>query len=300
MPHDALPLAAVGDLADVVAPLLTVAVGLAYVRRCATLAARGRPVPGWRQLCFAGGLVLLIVADVPPLSTYAEELIVAHMGQHLLIGDLSALLIVLGLTGPVLQPILAVRGLGWLRGLGNPLVAFPLWIVNLYLWHLGALYQGVLTSPALHLLQHSAFFGFGIAMWMPIVGPLPKPSWFGDWAMLIYIIAVRFAGAALANVFIWSGSVLYPDYGPGEAKHGIGALTDQGAAGNLMMIETGAVTLALFTWLFLRAASRSVEKQELLELAQERGVALDEARAARAVASGQGRRLRERLLSDEP
>ena len=35
-----------------------------------------------------------------------------------------------------------------------------------------------------------------------------------------------------------------------------------------MMIETGVVTLALFTWLFFRAANRSTEKQELLDLAQ--------------------------------
>jgi cytochrome c oxidase assembly factor CtaG len=294
-----VPLAVVGDLVEVLAPLLTLAIGVAYARRCATLAHRSRPVAGWRQLCFAGGLVILIAADVPPLSTVAGELVVAHMAQHLMIGDLAALLIVLGLTGPVMQPVLAVRGLGWLRVLGNPLVAFPLWVANLYLWHLAALYQGVLDHPALHFLQHAGFLGFGIAMWMPLVGPLPRPSWFGDAAMLIYIVAVRFAGAVLANVLIWSGSVLYPDYAAGEAKWSISPLADQGAAGNLMMIETGAVTLALFAWLFLRAASRSVEKQELLDLARERGVRLDEARAARAVAAGQGSRLRKRLLGNE-
>jgi ribosomal protein L12E/L44/L45/RPP1/RPP2 len=63
-----------------------------------------------------------------------------------------------------------------------------------------------------------------------------------------------------------------------------------------MMIWTGTVTLALFTWLFFRAANRSAEKQELLDLADAHGVELDPARAARAVAAGQGERLRERIL----
>src|SRR3954469_3628730 len=99
-------------LIDVLAPLLTLAVGVAYARRCSTLAKRERRVPGWRQACFAGGLVVLIAADVPPLGNIAEELVVAHMGQHLLIADIAALLLTLGLTGPVLQPVLAVRGLG--------------------------------------------------------------------------------------------------------------------------------------------------------------------------------------------
>lgn len=281
---------------EILAPLALAAVALAYYRRCATLAQRGRAVAAWRRLCFAAAILLLVAADLPPLANVADELVVAHMAQHLLIADLAALLFCLGLTGPVMQPLLAIRWLGWLRAFGNPLVAFPFWVLNLYLWHLGAPYQGVLSSQALHIAQHGAFFGFGLAMWMPLAGPLPTPTWFNDMAKLAYVIAVRLAGAVLANVFIWSGNVLYPDYGPGEREWGIGALADQGAAGNLMMIETGAVTIVLFTWLFFRAANRGVEKQELLDLADRHGVELDEARAARAVAAGQGEALRERIL----
>jgi putative membrane protein len=283
---------------DVAAPLLLVVVAVAYARRAASLARDDRPVDLWRQVSFAAGLALLLVADLPPLSNVAEELVVAHMAQHLLVADLAGLLIALGLTGPLLQPVLAVPGLGWLRALGNPLVALPLWALNLYIWHLSVLYQGVLDSPLLHFAQHACFFGFGLGMWLPLVGPLPKPAWFGDGAMLGYIIVVRLLEAVLANVLIWSGSVLYPDYAPGEADWDISPLADQGAAGNLMMIWTGIVTLGLFTWLFFRAANRSVAKQELIELAQSRGFELDPARAARAVAAGQGERLRQRILRD--
>ena len=74
--------------------------------------------------------------------------------------------------------------------------------------------------------------------------------------------------------------------------HGITPLADQGAAGVVMMIEQSLVTLGLFAWLFFRAAQQSDERQALLDLAAERGVALDEGRAARAVAAGQGERLR--------
>ena len=281
---------------DAAAPLLLIAVAVAYAKRCQTLAARGAPVALWRQLSFGAGVLVLLAADVPPLSTVAEELVVAHMVQHLLIGDLAGLLIALGLTGPLLQPLLARRPFAWLRVLGNPLVALPVWALNLYLWHLSALYEGVLSSPLLHFAQHACFFTFGLAMWLPLVGPLPKPSWFGDAAMLGYVVIVRMLEAVLANVLIWSGDVLYPDYAPGEAQWEIGPLADQGAAGNVMMIWTGTVTLALFAWLFFRAANRSAEKQELLDLAEAHGFELDPGRAARAVAAGQGNRLRERIL----
>ena len=70
------------------------------------------------------------------------------MVEHLLIGDIAALLIVLGLTGPLLQPLLGSRGLRWLRVSSTALVAFPLWAIDLYVWHLPVLYDGVLDGPA--------------------------------------------------------------------------------------------------------------------------------------------------------
>lgn len=282
---------------DFLAPLALVAVAVAYVRRASTLSTRGRSVPVWRQLCFGAGLFVLLAADMPPLANVAEEIVVAHMAQHLLIGDAAALLVSLGLTGPLLQPLLSTRGLRWLRHLGNPLVAFPIWCLNLYLWHLGALYQGVLDSSALHFAQHLAFLTFGVAMWMPVVGPLPTPAWFGMAGKLIYVIAVRFAGAVLGNVLIWSGSVLYPDYGPGQEKWGISPLADQGAAGSLMMIEGGLVTLGLFAWLWFRWANQDTERQELVELAERHGVALSAERAARAAAAGRSEELAQRIRS---
>lgn len=269
-----------------------------YAVRARSLALRGRPVPKWRQLSFAAGILLMVVALVSPLAALNYELVWVHMTQHLVLADLAALLIVLGVTGPLLQPLLATPGLRWLRFVGEPLIALPLWLVNLYLWHIPVLYQAALSSEVVHALEHACFVGFGIAMWMALLGPLPKPDWFGNGARLVYVVVVRFGGAVLANVLLWAGSPLYPDYAPGEAAHGITPLADQGAAGVLMMIEQSLVTLGLFAWLFFRAAQQSEERQELLDLAAERGVALDEARAARAVAAGQGARLRERIADE--
>jgi cytochrome c oxidase assembly factor CtaG len=278
-----------------VVPVLAVAA--LYAARARSLALAGRPVPAWRQVSFACGLLLILVALVSPLAALDYELLWAHMAQHLLLADLGALLIVLGLTGPLLQPLLATRSLGWLRVLSQPVVALPLWLANLYLWHVPGLYQAAISSEAVHALEHACFVGFGIAMWMALLGPLPKPAWFGNGARLVYVVVVRLGGAVLANVLLWAGSPLYPDYAAGEAAHGISPLADQGAAGVVMMVEQSLVTMGLFAWLFFRAATQSDERQALLDLAAQRGVPLDEARAARAVAAGQGERLRERIAA---
>jgi putative membrane protein len=283
-----------------VAPLQlapAVAVGVMYFLRARTLARRGSPVPVWRQWCWYGGLGLMVATLISPLAHLSDELFLAHMVEHLLLADLGALLLVLGLTGPLLQPVLSAPGLRWLRVLSHPIVAIAAWAVNFYVWHLPALYQGAVEHDAVHALQHLLFVSFGIAMWMALLGPLPKPAWFGNGAKIGYIIAVRLIQSVLANALLWSSGVLYPRYAAGQREWGISAANDQSAAGAIMMVEGSLVTIALFCWLFMRAARESEERQELVELAAARGIELSEERAARAVAAGRGEALRERILS---
>jgi len=277
-----------------VLPLLVAAV--LYAKRSLTLAERGRPVPLWRQLCFAGGLLTIAVALVSPVAHIAEELVIAHMVEHLLLGDVATLLLVLGLTGPLLQPILAIPVFDKLRILAHPLVAFPLWALNFYFWHIPALYDAAYGGAAVHILEHASFIFFGCLMWMPIFGPLPKPSWFNAGWKVAYVIAVRFAGAILGNVLMWSGSVLYPKYAAGEAYWKISPLADQSTAGVVMMVEGTFLGLGLLAWVFFEVSREGIEKQRLLDLALERGVELDEARAQRAVAAGQAERLERQLI----
>jgi cytochrome c oxidase assembly factor CtaG len=277
-----------------IAPLLVAAA--LYVKRAATLAARGRPVPLWRQACFASGLLVIAVALVSPISRYAEQLVIAHMCEHLLLGDIAALLLVLGLTGPLLQPILAIPVLDRLRVLAHPAVAFPLWALNLFFWHTPPLYDAAYGTAPIHALEHTTFIFFGCMMWMPIFGPLPKPEWFTAGWKVGYVIAVRFTGAILGNVLMWSGAVLYTIYAPGERHWHISALADQSIAGVIMMVEGTFLALGILAWVFFEVAREGMEKQRLLDLARDHGVALDEQRAQRAVAAGQGKRLEERIL----
>lgn len=292
-----LPLA---HIAGAFAPLEAIpltAAGVLYWHRATALSLDGRPLPAWRQACFGAGLATIAVALFSPVGHVSEELVLAHMGEHLLIADIAALLLVLGLTRSLLQPILAIRLFDRLQVLAHPLVALPLWAFNLFLWHLPALYQAAYGTAPIHALEHASFLFFGCLMWMPAFGPLPKPDWFTAPWKVGYVIAVRFAGAILGNVLMWSGTVLYPSYAPGQSHWGISALADQSTAGVLMMIEGTFLVLGVLAWVFFEVAREGSEKQRLLDLARERGVPLDERRAQRAVAAGHGALLEERLTA---
>jgi len=270
-----------------------------YARRALTLARSARAVPRWRQVYFYSAVAVIAVA-LTALDKPSDELLYAHMIEHLLIGDIASLLIVLGLTAPLLAPVLRISLFDRLRVLTHPLVAFPLWALDMYAWHSPALYQAALHHPAVHALEHVMFIGFGICMWMPLFGPLPTPSWFGNLAKLGYIVAVRLTGTVLGNVFLWSGTVFYPFYLHGDAINHISPLADQNIAGAVMMVEESFLTLGLFCWLFLRAARENEERQQLLDYASAHGLELSEARATRAVAAGRGEELRRRLEGGTP
>jgi cytochrome c oxidase assembly factor CtaG len=176
-------------------------------------------------------------------------------------------------------------------------VAVVVWMVNFYVWHLPVLYQAALRHDLIHGLQHISFLVFGIAMWMGLLGPLPKPRWFGNAARLIYIIVVRLAGTVLANAMIFAGGAWYPIYRASDAHWHISPLGDQIAAAGVMMVEESLLTIGLFCWLFLKVAREGEERQKLLDYAAAQGMELDEQRAARAVAAGRGEELWERLRS---
>lgn len=178
-----MPIGAVAELVGAVAPLLIAA---AYLKRVHTLYREGRPVPAWRQISCGVSMVVILVA-VGPLEGKAGELVLAHMGQHILLADVATLLVVFGPTGPLMQPLLANRLAHALRFLTHPVVAISIFTVNLFLWHSPPLYQAVLSSVPLHEAEHLSFIATGALLWMPLFGPCRS---------------------------LWSDSIFYPDRAP--------------------------------------------------------------------------------------
>jgi putative membrane protein len=284
-------------LGEFVPPVLATAVYLAlYAKRARTLRRERRPVGSLRAASFVVAVLTVMVVQLPPLDTIADEVLFAHMIQHIVIGEIASLFIVLGLTGTMLAPLLRMRLGRPLRVLSHPVIAVVLWGVDLYAWHLPVLYQLAIRHDLVHALEHASMLWFGTLLWLGLLGPLPKPRWFEGWGSMGYVVGVRFVGAVLANVLIWTQTAIYPVYKASDARRGLNPVSDQNLAGGVMMVVQIILTVLLLCWLFLRFAKRDEERQSLLDLAAERGVQLSDERAARAALAGTTRRLRERVL----
>jgi cytochrome c oxidase assembly factor CtaG len=247
--------------------------GALYWRRARTLARTGRPVPWPRIAAFAAGLLALFVALVSPIDTIGEErLFSVHMLQHLLLGDVGALLLVLGLDGRLLRPLLRVRLVQRLQVLAHPLVALPLWAANFVLWHLPVAFDAALRHDAVHALQHSLFIGLGMLMWAALIEPLPGPAWFTAPWKIPYVLGMWLVMLVLSQVFIWSGHPFYIRYG----------LTDQKAGGGVMLVESAFTMLPALVWVLLQVLRESEARQRLVDAGVAPSTAARAARYGRA------------------
>jgi putative membrane protein len=288
------PLAALsrGTAALELAPLALA--GLLYGLRVRSLAGGERAVARWRQACFCGGL-LVIAAALVALDTDSRRLVWVQTIQTLLVGDAAALLLVLGLTGPLLAPLKRARALPNARVLVHPALALALYLGDLYAWQLQGPYQAALHHPGVHALRYACLLACAANMWACLIGPRAQPGWFDARAKLAFILIARLAGAALGNLWLWSDHILYPDYLPGQLYSHITPLADQSVAGAIMLAWQSIALVAGLWWLFMSATRAQQECRRLLEYARARGLALSHERAERAAQTGRAAELRERL-----
>jgi putative membrane protein len=219
---------------------------LLFLQAVVRLRRRGRAdLACWDRIpLFATGLGLSVFALVGPLDRIADDkLLSAHMGQHVLIGDLGPALMVTALRGPLLvfllpAPVLAplarnARVRAVLGTLLRPRVAFSLWAANLAIWHVPYLYDLALAHQDLHDFEHVCWAFCGILVWTLLVDPGShrRLSIGGRVALAASMFA---AGQILTDVLVFTFTPLYSFY---HGAYGVSAVTDQQLSGIVMMIE---------------------------------------------------------------
>ena len=163
---------------------------------------RKRPWSRWRTLAFLAGLAMVAVALLPPIAPLAHHDLRVHMLQHLLLGMLGPVGLVLGMpvtlalrTLPARagRTLVAVLRSGPVHVIAHPVTALILNIGGMAVLYATPLYAAMLESPALHVIIHVHFLAAGCLFSWTIVGSDPagvqKPHG--------YRLAVLFVAIAL-------------------------------------------------------------------------------------------------------
>ncbi len=245
---------------DPVGLALVALLAAVYWRAVLVLRWRGYEVPPLQQAAWWGGVALVAIGLLGPPDALSDDLLSAHMAQHMLIADLAAPLLLAGMRTPVLQfllprPVLVpLARRRWLRAifrtLRKPLVALPLFVLVLYGWHFRFSFEAALENPWVHVLQHQSFVVASILVWWAVVDPqrrrLDPELW-----KIGHVLGMRLAGMFLGMAFILMRTQAYPWYGDRAEQHGLSALTDQQVGGGIMLgIDLVVMFLALgiFFW----------------------------------------------------
>ena len=240
-----------------------------YLRAVRILARRGYEVPFWQQVAWHGGIALTAIGLLSPIDGLGEDLLSAHMAQHLLIADLAAPLLLVGLRSPVYAFLLPRPALVAVarrrrlrkvfRTMRRPLVAIPIFVLILYGWHIGFLFEGALDSAPVHVLQHWSFvFGSVLVWWAPL--DPKRRRLHGELWKIGHLIGARLAGMFLGMAFVIMRSPAYGAYEDTTREHGMSPLADQQLAGAMMLgldFLVMVFALCLFFWASARDADEA-------------------------------------------
>jgi putative membrane protein len=252
-------------------PIAAIALGsFVYVRRfrAARREAGGRGAGPLQAAAFAGAVLVFAGALISPLDRLGEDyLFSAHMAQHILLTDIAPLLLLLSLSRVIMRP--ATRRLHGLERRLGPLASPPafiaVWLALVYVWHIPALYEAAIDGSAVHALEHVTFFTAGVAVWWPLIQPVPMRRRLTGVAPFAYIFSAKAGLAALGIYLTWSSSVLYDHYQALPRIWGLSPSEDQNVGGALMMVEQSLVLVIVLVVLFGRMLLQSEEEERRRE-----------------------------------
>lgn len=217
--------------------------------------ARGLPpAPAWRVACFFGALALLLIALNGPIHDLSDYyLFSVHMAQHLLLTLLFPPLLILGLPGWLIEPLLRPRAiLRVARFVTRPVVAAAIFTVTIAMWHLSTYYDLMMRDHDVHIVTHLMFMATATIMWWPVMSPVPEllPRLSYGLGML-YLFLVGIPMQIVAALITLSGTVLYPWYSVAPRTWGLSPLDDQQLGGLLMWVPGNLYMFMVIGVLFL-------------------------------------------------
>jgi len=212
-------------------------------------------------LYFALGWGALVLALISPIHAWGSMLFSAHMTQHELLMLIAAPLLVLG------RPIIAflwalprswaVALARWSkigawettwRTISNPVVAWIIHAVVLWVWHAPALFEATLEHESVHALQHASFLFSALLFWWAVIHGHKRALGFG--LAVLYMFTTALHSGLLGALLTFANAVWYPAYAGRTAAWGLTPLEDQQIGGLIMWIPAGLVYIAAGLALF--------------------------------------------------
>jgi cytochrome c oxidase assembly factor CtaG len=255
--------------------LVPLAIGWLYFRGLRAFQQHRRsPFRPWRLFSLTLGVAGAGLALVGPVDRLADFSFAWHMGQHMLIAQVSVPLILLGAPFvPVIRGLparfrwhtfvpfaqnWAVRRF-FLAAI-HPVVAFVCYVGALWAWHYPPAYDLALRNEMAHYFEHFCFVATSMQMHWHIVNPYPFRSRLHYLVRAAFLFVVTMQNGALGALITFSDQALY-GYGRLESFWGLTMAEDQIVGGLLMWVGGGMMHLAVILIILIVYAVEEERKE---------------------------------------
>jgi len=191
----------------------------------------GQPRRLARAVAYQAGLLLALLAVVSPMGYWSYRLIWARNLQDVILAIVAPVLIVLGapwrplgrglrLDGRLHRPDQPAAGDDGDAARRNRPPGWRVWPVAVtvafcaiwWAWHLPALFDAALRSPAVYALEVVSYLTVGVLLWLQLVDSPPLRPQLSPLRRVGLLLGVAASGTVLGLIRVYSSGLAYPAY----------------------------------------------------------------------------------------
>ncbi|MDP9205956.1 MAG: cytochrome c oxidase assembly protein [Gemmatimonadota bacterium] len=211
-----------------------------------------------QRVCFFSGLFVMFVSLNGPIHDLSDDyLFSAHMVQHLLLTLAMPPLLLAGVPGWMLRPLLTRQGVVPVaRFFTRAPIAFVTFNLVIAGWHLPPLYNAAMAHHNIHILEHLMFMAAAVVMWWPLLSQLPEFPRLAYPGQMLYSFLMSIPMSIIAVYIAMADHVLYPAYSSARRVLPLSPLEDQLLGALIMWIPGGIIFMIIMTVVFFKWNAR--------------------------------------------
>jgi putative membrane protein len=217
----------------------------------------GRGVSRLQVWSFFAACLSLLIALISPLDALSDDLLSAHMVQHMVLILIAAPLfavsapvapLLLGIPAPVRPAAIRAVKTASLRTAARvltvPLVALVVQSAVFWVWHLPLFFDAAVGNDVIHALEHALFLATAWLFWCAVLLQ-NRARRVNEGTAALIVVAAGLQSGMLGALMTFSAAPWYPVYNRSVSRLQLPPLQDQQMAGLVMWIPGGFVYLAV-------------------------------------------------------
>ena len=208
-----------------------------------------------QTLTFTAGVLVIFLSLLSPIHILSDKyLFSAHILQHVLLTLVAPPLLILGIPGWLISPLILNKKwtLLFFRSVFHPVSAVVFFNLVFSIWHLPVLYELSVSYHPIHVVEHLLFMIAAFIMWWPICSKVPEIPRLNYPLQMVYMFVMSLAQIVVFGIITFASEPIYDHYAHAPRIWDISPLADQQLGGIIMKVGSGFLFLTLIIIAFFR------------------------------------------------